>query len=199
MHKLTLSATLTLAGALAIGGCQIEYGGGGDIWGEGGGGNASTGHGSCDGAHGPGTGAWGDPCTSGDDCAPGLSCNDIAGLCVPDPTSPQPCASNDDCSKGFFCDSEAGQCAPSGVCIDDTACTDGFVCDVASSTCVPDTSPATCAELVVEQECIDRPDCEPVYAGVNCSCGPNCECTGGEPGCVCESFEFFKCDPTATL
>ena len=34
---------------------------------------------------------------------------------------------------------------------------------------------------------------KPSLAGVDCSCGQGCECQPGEPGCVCQSFEFFHC------
>jgi hypothetical protein len=37
-----------------------------------------------------------------------------------------------------------------------------------------------------------------VYAGVSCSCGPDCHCVGGEAGCICESFEFFRCEPVVS-
>lgn len=70
---------------------------------------------------------------------------------------------------------------------------DGFNCDMARSTCGPAPEP-TCAELETELECVGRGDCVPIYAGVGCSCGVDCTCKGGEPGCVCQSFEFFRCD-----
>lgn len=87
----------------------------------------------------------------------------------PEPSEPEPtpCDSEGDCAPGFNCDYEAGVCAPSDA--------------------------ETCGELTSEQSCTNRIDCTPVYAGTNCSCGADCECMGGEPGCICESFDFFSC------
>lgn len=81
--------------------------------------------------------------------------------------TPQPCDEESDCNPGFNCDLEQQQCVAS--------------------------DEETCGELKTEAACTHRSDCTPVYAGINCSCGQDCECKGGEPGCVCESFEFFVC------
>jgi hypothetical protein len=53
--------------------------------------------------------------------------------------------------------------------------------------------PPECMELATEAACSERADCTPIYAGTDCSCGPECTCIGGEPGCVCESFGFLVC------
>jgi len=58
--------------------------------------------------------------------------------------------------------------------------------------CLP-AAEETCGELETELACTHRSDCTPIYGGTNCSCGQDCECQGGEPGCICESFEFFVC------
>jgi hypothetical protein len=89
----------------------------------------------------------------------------------PEPMEPPPtaCEAERDCDAGYNCDLEAGVCAPADA--------------------------ETCGELVTEQECSSRTDCTPIYGGTNCSCGADCECMGGEPGCICESFEFFVCRP----
>ena len=57
----------------------------------------------------------------------------------------------------------------------------------------------TCPELRTEANCDNRNDCVSIYAGTNCSCGPECTCIGGEPGCVCENFAFFTCEPLGGL
>ena len=193
MNRLTLLASLTLGCSLALAGCDIQYTEGGANWGDD---LDGGGTGPCPGGshQGSGVGLWGDPCTTGADCAPGLGCDLVAWVCQPDPNDPQPCASDGTCSQGFVCDGGSGQCVPTAVCTNDAECAAGQLCDLGTSTCVPDPGPAACADVAGAQACIDRPDCEPVYAGVNCSCGPGCECAGGEPGCVCESFEFFKCE-----
>jgi len=81
--------------------------------------------------------------------------------------SPTPCEKERDCAPGYNCDLEQHQCLPA--------------------------DQETCGELDSELACTNRKDCTPVYGGVNCSCGTNCECHGGDPGCVCESFQFFVC------
>jgi|SRR5882724_9724802 len=86
---------------------------------------------------------------------------------APASASPTPCEKERDCAPGYNCDLEQHQCLPA--------------------------DQETCGELDTELSCTNRKDCTPVYGGVNCSCGTNCECHGGEPGCVCESFQFFVC------
>ena len=82
---------------------------------------------------------------------------------------PTTCAKESDCERGFNCDHERKECVPAGA--------------------------ETCAELSSEADCDNRNDCVSIYAGTDCSCGPECTCIGGEPGCVCQSFAFFSCDP----
>jgi hypothetical protein len=89
-----------------------------------------------------------------------------AGAPAPVVTIP-PCDKERDCASGYNCDLEQHQCLPA--------------------------EQETCGELDSELACTNRKDCTPVYGGINCSCGTNCECHGGEPGCVCESFQFFIC------
>jgi hypothetical protein len=93
------------------------------------------------------------------------------GTPSPPTPPPTPCEAETDCEPGFNCDLDAGVCAPADA--------------------------ETCAELSTEQACTERGDCTPIYAGTNCSCGADCECMGGEPGCICESFQFFVCTPAA--
>ena len=88
------------------------------------------------------------------------------GQSVPPPAA---CAEESDCERGFNCDYERKQCVATGA--------------------------ETCAELRTEADCDNRNDCVSIYAGTDCSCGPECTCIGGEAGCVCESFEFFSCEP----
>ena len=198
MHKLSFLANVTLAGTLggllALGGCHLNISEGGsgldDEWDD----DWDTGGGICGGGT-PGAGEWGDSCAENADCAPGLTCDDAGGTCVPAPCAPQPCTTDTDCSAGFYCNEESGECVTGGVCSTDADCAEGFVCDEPQNSCVPaQTPPPTCADMQTEVECVEFGGCEPIYAGVDCSCGPDCECTGGEPGCVCESFEFFKCE-----
>jgi len=78
-------------------------------------------------------------------------------------------------------------------CVEERDCARGFNCDYERHECTP-TDAETCPELSTESACDHRNDCMSIYAGINCSCGADCECVGGEPGCVCQSFEFFSCE-----
>jgi len=91
---------------------------------------------------------------------------DAGAAGAPSPTAPR-CDTERDCARGYNCDLDQHECLP--------------------------TSEETCPELDTEAACTHRSDCTPVYGGTNCSCGQDCECHGGEPGCVCQSFEFFVC------
>lgn len=83
---------------------------------------------------------------------------------------------------------------PPEPCTEERDCAPGYNCDASSQQCLP-SEQETCGELASEQACSNRRDCVAVYGGLNCSCGADCECQGGEPGCVCETFEFFACKP----
>jgi len=134
-------------------------------------------------------GDLGDSCDVDCDCNDGLTCDDVAGVCVP-PTFTT-CSVHSDCLPGSYCD--AGECLSGAVCIDDSMCTEDSACLVEQLVCVPVPVPPACAELLDEAACSERADCEAKYVGVNCGCGSGCECSSGEEGCVCESFEFDGC------
>lgn len=97
----------------------------------------------------------------------GGSSPDGAGGAPPVAVTPDRCEKERDCKAGFNCDFETNECQPA--------------------------AEETCGELETETACTHRSDCTPIYGGTNCSCGQDCECQGGEPGCICESFEFFVC------
>lgn len=103
------------------------------------------------------------------------------------------CKTHADCAPAEFCLLGSGTCSPAASCSAEKDCAPGFNCDAAQSVCLP-AAAETCAELADETACIARKDCAAAYAGVDCSCGPDCQCVGGEPGCVCASFEFFRCE-----
>jgi hypothetical protein len=112
---------------------------------------------------------------TGNEGGGGASSGDIGGTANfagnPGGTKPVPtsCSAEKDCERGFNCDYERKECVPAAA--------------------------ETCPELSTETDCDNRNDCKSIYAGINCSCGPECTCIGGEPGCVCESFSFFTCEP----
>lgn len=92
---------------------------------------------------------------------------DLGGAANPPAPGLKPCGSERDCDPGFNCDLQQQLCQPS--------------------------DEETCGELATELACTHRSDCTPIYAGTHCSCGQDCECHGGDPGCVCQTFEFFGC------
>jgi len=103
------------------------------------------------------------------------------------------CASNSDCQTASYCEQDSGECLPGVACEDESSCEPGFNCDPALSLCTP-TDRELCSELTDEATCADRDDCMSTYAGIDCTCGPDCTCMGGEPNCVCERFEFHTCE-----
>lgn len=106
------------------------------------------------------------------------------------------CESTSDCEAMMYCEQDAGECLPGVACEDESSCDPGFNCDPDWSLCTP-TDREHCSELADESACAERDDCITTYAGINCTCGPDCTCMGGEPNCVCESFEFHACSETA--
>ena len=100
------------------------------------------------------------------------------------------CVDHADCETASYCEPESAMCVPAASCAQESDCDAGFNCE--EELCLP-ADEERCSELAEEQLCSERNDCEATYAGVDCSCGAECTCMGGEPGCVCESFEFFAC------
>ncbi len=162
-------------------GCRIEtYEGTGDVHGD-----------ECDDPRASKSAA--EPsCENDADCSEGKLC--VSGACKA-PVVPKSCASHGACGVAEYC-TEHGECAATKVCAEEEECDPGTNCDASVALCLPATQ-ETCGELSDESACVARTDCEPVFAGVGCSCGPDCSCVGGTPGCVCESFEFFRCEPAA--
>ena len=113
-----------------------------------------------------GTAAGGSDATAGGTGSAGTAAAGAGGDPVVVP--PDPCDKERDCSPGYNCDLEQRECQPA--------------------------AEETCGELETEAACTHRSDCTPIYGGTNCSCGQDCECKGGEPGCVCQSFQFFVCE-----
>lgn len=162
---------------VAMAGCHINYDSGGD-WGD-------------------GLAVEGEFCAMVSDCEEDLGC--IDNVCTPDDGQPadNSCDTNADCPQGSYCHEGIGKCVATGTCVCDDDCGEGLTCDEEHGSCVPgeDPAPLTCEEVELEEDCTAREDCEPIYAGVNCSCGPDCQCQGDEPNCVCESYEYFVCAP----
>lgn len=102
------------------------------------------------------------------------------------------CRSNDDCEATSYCDKDSGDCLEGVACKDESRCERSYNCDLERSVCTP-ADKDYCSEMKTEALCAERDDCVVTYAGVNCSCGADCTCMGGEPGCVCERFEFHAC------
>lgn len=108
------------------------------------------------------------------------------GYCVPDedPGDAGNCYEEVTC----YCDPATGEyCAPPD-CPDGTlpgvkdGCWSGYCIPIAAC---PDTAPA-CSAVTDELGCIARPDCAPLYQGVNCDCDEVGNCT-------CEDWIFEEC------
>ncbi len=130
-------------------------------------------------------------CRSNDECPSGAHCSPSSS-CVAGNDAPGGCTTDAQCGPGEYCAGGEGACRQATPCTGESDCAPGFNCDPAKSACFPASAP-TCGELGTEAECAARADCLPIYAGIECSCGADCTCQGGEPGCVCQSFEFFRC------
>ncbi|MCC6900353.1 MAG: hypothetical protein IT377_15350 [Polyangiaceae bacterium] len=135
---------------------------------------------ACDDGHDPSSGKSAD---GGADHTADGAASDAAGSCK----------IHADCAAGQFCLIGSGQCTAAATCVKESDCLGGFNCDAPTKSCLPSAT-ETCGEVGSEAACLTRKDCVPSYAGVDCTCGPDCKCLGGEPGCVCESFEFFRCE-----
>ncbi len=186
MRKLLLILAATTLTASSLGGCKwrihdSEEDMDEDAWWE------DTPH-DCDGSA---EGEPGDSCQLDSDCGEGLTCDGHANVCVP--ALFESCSAHGDCLPGSYCAEDAGECIEADVCIDDGMCSEGYACLVEQLACMPEQAPLACVELLEEAACGEREDCEAKYVGVSCSCGSDCECSAGEEGCVCESFEFDSC------
>ena len=107
--------------------------------------------------------------TAGGTAASGSAGTETGAAGEPPVVVVTPCERERDCDAGYNCNLETHECEGA--------------------------AEETCGELETEAACTHRSDCTPIYGGTNCSCGADCECQGGEPGCICESFEFFVCRP----
>lgn len=134
-------------------------------------------------------------CASGHDSNPNDSADGGADSAADGSASKDAasCKAHADCSADQFCLIGSGQCTAATKCEKESDCLAGFNCDATKKSCLPSAT-ETCGEVESEAACLTRKDCVPSYAGVDCTCGPDCKCQGGEPGCVCESFEFFRCE-----
>ena len=67
----------------------------------------------------------------------------------------------------------------SGFCIPEALC--------------PDEKPFECRDAASETECMDAVSCEPVFVGIDCTDPEGGTCTGDEPDCTCDHFEYGFC------
>jgi len=158
------------------------------------------------------------PCTADDQCVSGAICDTTTGLCVDTAV----CGASTDCADGMKCDTARRTCVPCG----DGGCTpqpgscyEQPVCDSLPPTCpsgtlpgvidgcysglcipealCPDPKPWACADATGEAECLDH-GCEPVFVGIDCTDPAGGTCSGDQPDCTCDRFEYGFCrDQTA--
>lgn len=122
----------------------------------------------------------------------GASPSDEVPVTNDEPDDEPVCTADSDCGSGWYCDVAEDLCLPAFACENESDCEPGFKCNADQALCLP-ADEERCSELDDEATCAERSDCQPTYAGVDCTCGPDCICMGGEPDCVCDHFEFFVC------
>lgn len=103
-------------------------------------------------------------CTTSADCPVGKQCN--AGTCAACPDGVCPCDRDPDCPADQICNHRAGICEPPYV---------------------------ACDEVTDEAVCLERPECQAIYGGINCTDEGGGECTSSDPNCTCETFRFASC------
>jgi hypothetical protein len=153
----------------------------------------------------------GNACASDKDCAAGCHCNEQTGVC--DETGF--CSSARDCPDGYTCD-DRSSCVPDGAtCAGAVATTCLFTapkCPLGSvpllrEGCYYDRDKDGAFDCVAISECAAPPSCEARQHQADCeagnacaiiSIGRNCSnggspCQGGQPGCICESYHFERC------
>jgi len=94
------------------------------------------------------------------------------------------CTDNTQCGEHEFCDTST--CYPSPTCPNCPtcgACPDSNVC---YGVC-QQVSDVPCEALYVENACIARTDCSPLYEGSDCTCDMT--------GCHCQVLTFVGCEP----
>ena len=52
---------------------------------------------------------------------------------------------------------------------------------------------APCIEITIESDCLARPDCEPIYNGIDCMNPTGTMCHAGDTNCTCASYVFASC------
>jgi hypothetical protein len=112
----------------------------------------------------------------------GIANGCYTGYCIPvaacGPRDPGTCAGTVSCAT------PPPQCPMGTVAGIANGCWSGF--------CIPDAAcpPATCEQLPDEASCQARPDCTPIYQGLDCTCTP--------AGCTCASEIYETCRGYAT-
>jgi hypothetical protein len=155
-------------------------------------------------------------CTDDEQCPQGAYCEQNRGECVATGT-----CDGGSCPDGHQCDSARNTCVPCtgsscGGSKDPGSCNGAVTCGDAPPVCPSGTVPGiadgcytgfciplaacdvppppSCEELTSETDCQARAgECQTLYTGINCSCGPGCSCEAQDAGCTCESFEYVAC------
>jgi hypothetical protein len=154
----------------------------------------------------------GNSCASNEDCAAACFCNEEKGICEETGF----CATARDCPDGYICD-DRSSCVPDGAsCAGAIAqtcqlvapkCAEGSVpllkegCYVdrdedGAFDCEEITSCAaapSCEARQHQSDCVSGTGCSSISIGRNCSNGGQ-PCEGGQPGCICETYVFERCE-----
>lgn len=126
------------------------------------------------------------PPTCPEGTLPGVSNGCYTGYCIPVGECPDQPPSKGNCYEEVWCDVVQPTCPEGELPGVLNHCYTGYCVPVAEC---PDPPPA-CEAIWDENACLARADCEPVYQGIDCVCGPD--------GCVCQDYVFQYCSSTVT-
>jgi hypothetical protein len=155
----------------------------------------------------------GNACALDRDCAAGCYCDEAKGTC----DEAGFCSQARDCPDGYVCD-ERSSCVPGGgscaAAIDPSCasvaprCPEGSVPLVAEG-CYFDENSDGQFECQAISECAAPPSCERLQHATDCAAGDACTavsigrncrrtdgvaCQPGDMGCMCERFDFERCE-----
>jgi hypothetical protein len=125
-------------------------------------------------------------CAIHDDCISVFG-TDRFDHCAPEPNA----ACGIDCGADAHCENQCGSdgscqqlCVPNGAC--GLPCPLGEVCAILCDGTEACVAADACETITSESDCLARPDCAPLYDGMDCTCDASGNCT-------CASETFARC------
>ncbi|HWO18120.1 MAG TPA: hypothetical protein VNO30_05070 [Kofleriaceae bacterium] len=155
----------------------------------------------------------GNACLSNKDCAAGCFCDEVKGTCDEGGF----CSQQDECAPDMECDEARSSCVPvvascAGAIA--TSCTNGAPrCPAGSVPLIKDgcyydrngdgqfdcqaiddcNAPPTCQAYQYAADC-SAASCTTITRGENCRAQNGATCQDGQPGCVCQTYTFARCE-----